>query len=48
MTGDAREHVGQPGLRVDAIHLGCDDEAVQYPSAGGRLLKNGKNVMLRS
>lgn len=28
MGGDAREDVGEPGLRIDAIHLRCDDETV--------------------
>ena len=28
MAGDAREHVGEPRLRIDAIHLCGDDQAV--------------------
>jgi hypothetical protein len=28
MRGAAGEDVGQPGLRIDAVHLGCDDQAV--------------------
>ena len=29
MLGDAGHDIGQPGLRVDIIQLGCDDQAVQ-------------------
>ena len=28
MGGDARQNVGQPGLRINAIHFGGDDQAV--------------------
>ena len=28
MSGDARQDVGQPSLRINAIHLGADDQAV--------------------
>ena len=28
MVGDAPQHVGEPSLRVDVVHLGGDDEAV--------------------
>ena len=28
MIGDAPEDVGKPGLRIDVVHLGCDDERV--------------------
>src|SRR5579859_8284649 len=30
MLGDARENVGEPGLWIDIIHLGRDDQAVHY------------------
>src|SRR6516165_12389347 len=33
MTGDARENVGQPRLRIDAVHLARDDEAVHRRGA---------------
>ena len=46
MGGDTREHIGQPGLRIDAIHLGRDDET--YPFAVGRLALIGETSMLRS
>jgi hypothetical protein len=26
--GDARQNIGQPGLRIDVVHLGGDDQAV--------------------
>jgi hypothetical protein len=28
MSGDAGENIGEPGLRIDAVHFGCDDQAV--------------------
>ena len=28
MIGDAAEHVGEPGLWIDAVHLGRDDQAI--------------------
>ena len=28
MLGDACQDVGEPGLRIDIVHLGCDNEAV--------------------
>src|SRR5258706_166414 len=34
MLGDASEDVGEPGLRVDVVHLGRDDEGVH---GGGAL-----------
>ena len=29
MLGDASQDIGQPGLRIDVIHLGGDDQAVE-------------------
>ena len=34
MTWQTRQDVGQPGLRIDAVHLGRDDQAVH---GGGAL-----------
>ena len=28
MLGNALEHIGQPGLRIDLVELGCADQAV--------------------
>jgi hypothetical protein len=28
MLGDAGEHVGEPGLRIDAVQFGGDDQAI--------------------
>jgi len=28
MLCDARQNVGEPGLRIDIVHLGGDDQAV--------------------
>ena len=30
MLGDARQNVGEPGLRIDVVHLGRDDQAVHH------------------
>ena len=29
MAGDAGEHVGEPGLRIDVVQFGGDDQAVE-------------------
>ena len=34
MCGDAQKNVGEPRLRIDAVHFGGDDEAVR---GGGAL-----------
>ena len=28
VIGDVAQHVGEPSLRIDVVHLGGDDEAV--------------------
>ena len=28
MLGDAGQYVGEPGLRINVVHLGRDDQAV--------------------
>jgi hypothetical protein len=28
MFGDPRQHVGEPGLRINIVHLGRDDQTV--------------------
>lgn len=28
MSGDAGEDIREPRLRIDAVHFGCDDQAV--------------------
>jgi hypothetical protein len=33
MRGYARQHVGEPGLRIDVAHLGRDDQAVHHRRA---------------
>jgi hypothetical protein len=30
MLGDASENVGKPGLRINIVHLGRDDQAVHH------------------
>jgi hypothetical protein len=25
MSGDADKNIGEPGLRIDAVHFGCDE-----------------------
>ena len=33
MLGDAGQDIGQPGLRVDIVHFGGDDQAVHRRGA---------------
>jgi hypothetical protein len=33
MLGDPGQDIGQPGLRVDIVHFGGDDQAVQHCGA---------------
>ena len=35
MGGDAGENIGEPGLRVDAVHLGRDDRRSASSAAIG-------------
>ena len=28
MLGDASQDIGEPGLRINIVHFGCDDQAV--------------------
>ena len=28
MFGDAGEDIGQPSLRIDVVHFGCDNKAI--------------------
>src|SRR3984885_2480554 len=30
MLGDASQDIGEPGLRINIVHFGGNDEAVQY------------------
>ena len=30
MSGDTGQHIGEPGLRIDVVHLGRDDQAVHH------------------
>ena len=40
MGGDEGEHVGQPDLRIDAAHLGGDDQAVHRRGALAAPVRN--------
>ena len=42
MLGDARENIGEPGLRIDVVHLGGDDEAVQDGGALAAAIGTGE------
>src|SRR6478672_5255219 len=48
MGGDAGEDVAQPGLRVDAIHLGGDDQAVHRSGALSAAIGSAKQPRLSS
>lgn len=36
ITGNAVKHVGEPGLRIDVVHLGRDNQAVKLYMAAAR------------
>jgi hypothetical protein len=42
MVGDAGEHVGEPGLRVDVVELGRGDQRVYRRGALVPLRRSGK------
>jgi hypothetical protein len=48
MAGDAGEDVGEPGLRVDVVHLGRDDQAVHGGGAICASIGAGKEPRLSS
>jgi hypothetical protein len=33
VLGDASQHIGEPGLRIDVIHFGLDDQTVHGSGA---------------
>jgi hypothetical protein len=41
LSGDAGEDVGQPGLRIDAIHFARDNEAVHRSGALAPAIRRG-------
>src|SRR4249920_213327 len=41
MIVDAREHVGEPGLRINAVELGGSDEGIDGGSAPAALIGAG-------
>jgi hypothetical protein len=46
MGGDAGEDIGQPSLRIDAVHLGCDDQAVHGSGALSAAIRPAKQPRL--
>src|SRR6185437_661798 len=46
MGGDAGEDIGQPSLRIDAVHLGCDDQAVHGGGALSAAVRPAKQPRL--
>ena len=48
MLGDAGEHVGEPGLRVDVVHLRRDDQAVHGGGALAAAIGAGEQPRLPS
>lgn len=48
MSGDASKDIGQPGLRIDAIHFCCDDQAVHGCGAPSSTVGAAKQPSLSS
>jgi hypothetical protein len=48
MGGDAGEDIDQPSLRIDAIHLGRDDEAVHGGRASSAAIRSTEEPRLSS
>jgi hypothetical protein len=48
MGGDAGEDIGQPGLRIDAIHLGRDNQAVHGGGALSAAIRSAEEPRLSS
>jgi hypothetical protein len=42
MTGNAVKHVGEPGLRIDVIHLGRDNQTVHGGGALAAAVRSGE------
>src|SRR5579871_433728 len=42
MGGDAGENIREPGLRIDAIHLGGDDQAVHGSSSPSAAIRSAE------
>ena len=47
MLGDARENVGEPGLRIDVVHLGGDDQAVHHRGTLAAAIRAAEQPRLR-
>src|SRR5256714_7186050 len=48
MIVDAREHVGEPGLRIDVVELGGGDEGVDGRGTPAALIGAGKGPVFSS
>jgi hypothetical protein len=42
MGGDAGEDIGQPGLRIDTVHLGGNDQAVHGGGAVSAAIRSAE------
>ncbi len=42
ITGDAVKYVGEPGLRIDAVHLGRDNQGVHGRGALATAVRTGE------
>ncbi len=42
MFSDAGQHIGEPGLGVDIVHLGGDDQAIDDGGAGSAAIRTGE------
>lgn len=40
MSGDVSKDIGQPSLRIDAVHFSCDDQAVHGSSAPSTAIRS--------
>ncbi len=42
MFGDAGQHIGEPGLGIDIVHLGGDDQAIDGGGSGPAAIRTGE------
>lgn len=45
-AGNARAHIGEPGLRIDAVELGGDDQTVHESGPVAALIRTGEEPRL--
>jgi hypothetical protein len=42
VLGDASQHIGEPGLRIDVVHFSRDDQAIHGSSASATAIGAGE------